>query len=270
MSGAGNDFVVVDNRAGIITDASTFARFVCRRRHNIGADGLLLLENSSKADFLMKYYNADGSNAGMCGNGGRCLSKFAFDIGAVQTNYFTFEAFGHIYRAERLESNIYELVMKNPSAPIHGQNIVIPGETIIGNYINTGTDHSVIFLDDNPHIGTMETVSVAGIGKMVRYHTIYAPGGTNVNFVLRTGANQITIRTYERGVEEETLACGTGSVASALLSSHKYQMESPIDVIVKSGEILTISFEKKNESFTGVRLKGKAETTFNGVVEISQ
>ena len=268
MSGAGNDFVVVDNRSGIISDAPSFSRKVCDRRFGIGADGVLLLENSKTTKFTMKYYNADGSNAGMCGNGGRCLAKFAFDLGITGGNKFTFEAFGHTYETYRYDDTSYELHMIDPFGLVLNQKIQLHNRIIEGNYINTGTDHSVIFLDANIELGSLTAVDIFGIGRSLRYHEVYKPLGANINFVSKTGLNSIEIRTYERGVEDETLACGTGSVASAIISSLRYGMNSPVSVKVKSGELLTISFKRKGEAFYNVYLKGGAIRTFTGNYEL--
>lgn len=268
MSGAGNDFVVVDNRDGIIKDAGSFAVTVCHRRFGIGADGVLLVEKHNSAAFTMKYYNADGSNAGMCGNGGRCIAKFAFDNGIVHEQRFTFEGFGHIYTAERITSDEYRLVMKDPHGYRPDQDLLIDGKHLISNYLNTGTDHALVFLDENTDLGTLETTEVISIGKAVRYHDAYKPLGVNANFVSRLEDNFIQIRTYERGVEDETLACGTGSVASALLSSLRYGMKSPIRVKVQSGEFLEIGYEKTEDSFCNVTLQGSAVTTFIGEIDL--
>lgn len=269
MSGAGNDFVVVDNRNGIITDPTKFSIAVCNRRLGIGADGVLLLENSTKADFLMQYYNADGSNAGMCGNGGRCIAKFAYDNFIVTIEKFKFEAFDYIYEISRHDINLYELKMKDPFELKLNQSIKIENYLLTANYLNTGTDHSVILLSENSKLGSLDSTDVFNIGRTVRYHQTYQPKGANVNFVDKIDFNTIQIRTYERGVEEETLACGTGSVASALLSSLKFGMQSPINVNVKSGATLRISFEKNgNNSFTNVTLKGPAENVFKGTIDV--
>ncbi len=267
MSGAGNDFVVVDNRTGLIKDAGNFAVTVCHRRFGIGADGVLLVESHPTAAFSMKYHNADGSNAGMCGNGGRCIAKFAYDLGIVTGSAFDFEGFGYIYRAERIESSLYKLFMKDPHSHKPEQNIAIGNLKLKANYLNTGTDHSVVFLDENPILGSIEKVDVNGIGKTVRYHDVYQPIGTNVNFVSRDGDNSISIRTYERGVEDETLACGTGSVASAILGAMKYGFTSPVKVKVQSGEFLEIGFTLNGNTFSEVWLKGSAVETFRGVIE---
>lgn len=267
MSGAGNDFIVVDNRNGIISDASRFSIKACHRRFGIGADGVLLLESSKNADFQMKYYNADGSNAGMCGNGGRCLSKFAFDNKIVSTNSFQFEGFGHIYETARLSDTIYRLKMKDPFNLILDQQIQTKEHLITANYLNTGTDHSVIFVLENNRIKNLSTEDVVHTGKEIRYHKVYQPMGTNVNFVRLIDSTSIEIRTYERGVEDETLACGTGSVASALISSIKFGLTSPINVKVRSGEILNVSFDRAGHNFTNVYLEGSAVNTFSGQFE---
>lgn len=269
MSGAGNDFVVVDNRSGIISNPTKFTIAVCNRRQGIGSDGVLLVETSTKVDFTMKYYNADGSNAGMCGNGGRCLAKYAYDNGIVNKSNFRFEAFGYIYEATRIDSTIYELKMKDPSDIRVNQEINLEDRTIKGNYLNTGTDHSVIFLEDNPKIGELNTADIFNLGRSIRYHEVYQPIGTNVNFVSKVGSNSIRIRTYERGVEDETLACGTGSVASALVSAMKFGMVSPVIVNVLSGVDLEIGFDRNDSNtFTNITLKGPAETVFEGIVNI--
>jgi diaminopimelate epimerase len=268
MSGAGNDFVVVDNRTGIISDPKKFSIKVAERRFGIGADGVLLLETAKNADFTMKYYNADGSNAGMCGNGGRCLSKFAYDNGIVTKEIFKFEGFGHIYTAQRVASDRYKLKMKDPFDVRLHQKIDLENLNIEANYINTGTDHSVIFLDSNPFLTPVTAATIENIGRLIRNHETYKPLGANVNFVLKNSINQIEIRTYERGVEAETLACGTGSVACALLSTLKYNFESPVTVKVLSGESLQISFQRDGSAFNEIYLEGSAVTTYVGEIEI--
>lgn len=268
MSGAGNDFVVVDNRDGQIKDPGPFAVRVCHRRFGIGADGILMVERHESAAFTMKYYNADGSNAGMCGNGGRCIAKFAFDNKIVTEQRFMFEGFGHLYTAERISSDEYRLAMKDPFGYLQDQDLEIDGKHIVSNYLNTGTDHAVVFMDGNTVLGSLNTMEVIRIGSAIRYHQTYKPLGVNANFVSQLEANSIQIRTYERGVEDETLACGTGSVASALLSSLRYGMKSPIKVQVQSGEFLQIGFERTENSFRHVTLQGSAVNVFNGVIDL--
>lgn len=268
MSGAGNDFVVVDNRNGIITDPSAFTIRVCERRFGIGADGTLMVEPNETAGFTMKYYNADGSNAGMCGNGGRCIARFAYDTGIVTSEKFTFEAFGHIYTAERMLRDKYRLWMKDPSGFRDSHDVTLVQGTAKSHYLNTGTDHAVVFLEENHWIGSMSELDVTGLGKPMRYHEAYAPKGTNVNFVRVTGDKSIEIRTYERGVEDETLACGTGSIASAVIAAMKGKVSRPVSVKVRSGEILEVGFEKNGNEYRNVTLTGSAYETFRGMIEI--
>jgi diaminopimelate epimerase len=268
MSGAGNDFIVIDNRNGIIKNPVEFTVTSCNRRLGIGADGVLFVENSEIADFKMHYFNADGSDGGMCGNGGRCIAKFAYDVGIVIENEFTFEALGYIYGARRIEEKNFELNMKNPV------NLKIDSEITIGtlqlytNFIDTGSPHCVIFLDENKRLGDLESVNVFELGREIRNHNIFQPKGANVNFVKVTSDNSIKIRTYERGVEEETLACGTGSIASAIISSFKYKSKTPVKVEVQSGESLFVNFNALNADITKVKLTGPAETIFVGELEL--
>ena len=267
MSGAGNDFVVVDNRNDIIEDRIKFAVASCNRRLGIGADGLLLLEKSTKADFLMRYYNADGSDGGMCGNGGRCIAKYAFDNSFVKKNQFTFDALGYIYEAQRISADLYELKMKPPADKRLNHKINVDGQLLNANFIDTGSPNSVIFLDENMDLTSFDKVNVLRLGKEIRYHETYQPKGVNVNFVSIEGINYIKVRTYERGVEDETLACGTGSVASAVVSAMKNNWSGPVVVNVRSGENLEIAFERNEDSFGNIRLKGSAKVIFSGEYE---
>lgn len=267
MSGAGNDFVVLDNRNNMIADPYSFARHVCDRRNGVGADGLLLLESSDKADFLMKYYNSDGSYGGMCGNGGRCISRYAFIKRIVNRPEIRFEALEHIYSASILHDGV-KLKMKDPWDFRIGQMITVSGTQVRYHFVNSGSPHCVVFLDENSHLGSaLEDVDVYGIGKAIRNHGHFSPEGTNVNFVEQKDVNGLFVRTYERGVEAETLACGTGSVAVALISNQVRQSISPVTIQVRSGEFLIVGFDRMDDGGYGnVWLSGSAHIVFSGVV----
>lgn len=267
MSGAGNDFVVIDNRRGTVTEPARFARVVCDRRSGVGADGLLLLENSKRSDFQMKYYNADGSYGGMCGNGGRCISRFAYLKKIVASEEIKFEALDHVYRAQLIKDKV-KLTMKNPSDIRLNQMLPMDGLNVISHYIDTGSPHCVIFLDENKDIrGTLRDLDVYGIGKKIRHHKSFSPKGTNVNFVERVDSTMIRIRTYERGVEAETLACGTGSVASAILANQIGGVRAPVVVQTQSGESLQVDFQNRGMSvYEEVSLLGSAHVTFAGAI----
>lgn len=258
-SGAGNDFVVVNNFAGDLhVDYAALARAVCDRHFGVGGDGLLVVEKSSRADFAMQYYNADGSSGGMCGNGGRCIARFA-QVAGIAGPRQRFEALGHVYDAE-IGPTTVTLRMKDPGPLRTGLKVTVAGTTHEASFLDTGAPHVMIFAKDP------EQTDVLGIGRGVRHHADFQPEGTNVNFVRRTGPAAIELRTYERGVEAETLACGTGSVASALVAAASFGIGSPINVRVRSGEELTVHFRGAPGAWTDVRLEGSAHLLFSGTL----
>lgn len=265
MTGAGNDFVVIDNRDGKVPEAGRRARIEqwCRRRVDIGADGVLLVEPAQEAgaDFRMRYYNADGGEAESCGNGARCISRFAHNIGAAGRS-LNFETLAGLYHAEVGEADVV-LSMSDPYDLRRGVAIELPG-LFKGevDFINTGVPHVVIMVDD------LAATKVYDIGRAIRYHAKFAPAGTNVNFIARRSDGGLDIRTYERGVEDETLACGTGSVAAALVAHLHGHGTSPVPVHTHSGVVLTIHFERAGEAFSKIKLQGEARVVYEGVMEI--
>ncbi len=267
MSGAGNDFVVIDNRAGIIQDAVSLARKVCDRRWGVGADGLLLLEPADKADFRMMYYNADGSYGGMCGNGGRCISRYALDRG-IAGDTQKFEALGRMYHAVLDPENVI-LSMLDPKDL--KMNIVLPmgAKKLRVHFIDTGSPHVIVPAGQfKNQSGGLENIPVADIGRKVRHHKQFQPAGANVNFVEKVDSTTLKIRTYERGVEAETLACGTGSIASAVIGSRLWSLRPPITIVPASGVPLTVNFDVKDKVYSRVTLKGEARSTFEGVIDV--
>lgn len=267
MTGAGNDFVVIDNRSRTIKKGSKTARFLCDRRWGIGADGLLLLEESRKASYRMRYYNADGSYGGMCGNGGRCIAWFAVHNGIAPKNH-SFEALDHSYAAEVRESDVV-LSMKDPRNLKLGVEIDVKSARLVVSSIDTGSPHVVIPIESlSRPVQSLDEVDVPGLGREIRYHDEFAPAGTNVNFVERKGHNSIRIRTYERGVEEETLACGTGSIASAIVASKIWNLQSPITVVPRSKKSLRVEFDEADGKISDVRLVGPAAVVYGGVIEV--
>ena len=267
MSGAGNDFVVIDNRTGVVTDAVNLAKKICDRRWGVGADGLLLLEKSESADYRMMYYNADGSYGGMCGNGGRCISQYALANG-IASDTQKFEALGHIYHAV-VDSGEVILSMLDPRNL--RMNIVLPmrSRRLRVHFVDTGSPHVVIpTAQFKSRYRTLGDIPVVEIGKHIRNHKLFQPDGTNVNFIERIDKTSIKIRTYERGVEAETYACGTGSIASAVVGSRLWSMRPPIRVIPVSGVPLTVSFDFKKKAYSRVTLKGEVKTTFTGEFDV--
>jgi diaminopimelate epimerase len=269
MSGAGNDFVAIDNRTGVIVpeDQTQLARILCNRRSGIGADGLLLLNTSSQAEFEMVYLNPDGSSGAMCGNGGRCIARFAYSKG-IAGKSMKFDACNHVYLATVDEDRVV-LKMKNPSGEKTDLVLTVGKRVIKAHFLDTGSPHAVIFADDLELLH-VDDVDMKNLGPSIRHHPVFGTEGANVNFVEVIDANTIKIRTYERGVEDETLACGTGAIASAVMANHLRAVEKPVKVMTRGGEVLCISFDREDEKAVNILLDGKSDIVYRGniVVEL--
>lgn len=265
MNGAGNDFVVIDNRSLEYSLSKDDIAALCDRHRGIGADGLLAVEPAENgADFKFRYYNADGGEAEMCGNGARCFGRFTSHLTESEeaAERVTFETIAGTLAADMVGDGV-RIAMSDPKDIRLSTGAVVPGLKEPIHFLNTGVPHAVIYVDD------LENVDIDTYGPAIRYHKDFAPAGTNVNFaqVLETG--HIAIRTYERGVEDETLACGTGMVASALVHHLLHGAPSPIMVDVKGGDTLEIGFEGSGDSaFREVTLTGPADFVFEGDIEI--
>lgn len=261
MNGAGNDFILFDNRTGEIDLDRDRIVHLCDRHRGIGADGVLLLEKPrNHADFQMRYFNADGGEAEMCGNGARCFARFANKVTA-QKGPISFETPAGVISAE-LKGDLVSLRMTDPTDLQLNMELSMAAENKTVHFINTGVPHVVI------PVAHTEAADVRQIGAAIRYHKIFSPNGTNVNFMEKRGRNKIAIRTYERGVEDETLACGTGIVASALIFAASENCERPISVLARGGDELQVSFERNGDQFHDVTLTGPAEFVFEGTIEI--
>lgn len=265
MSGAGNDFIVMDNRDSRVSESGreSLVRTWCRRRLDIGADGVLLVEPSenSSAHFRMRYYNADGMEAETCGNGARCIARFAHEIGAAPEQ-MKFETAAGPYEAIILEESVI-LTMSDPHSLRRDVPLDLPslpdGRL---DFINTGVPHAVAFFPD------VAALDVRDLGSAIRRYESFAPEGTNANFAQVCDGGTILVRTYERGVEAETLACGTGSIACALIANLKGWVASPVSIQTSGGPILRIHFERPDgsEQFSNVRLEGEARIVYEGAV----
>ncbi|MBI5182515.1 MAG: diaminopimelate epimerase, partial [Nitrospirae bacterium] len=243
LSGTGNDFIIIDNRKGILNadNIKDFIISVCRRRFSVGADGLILIENSDKADFKWRYFNADGSEAEMCGNGSRCAARFAY-VNKIAGKQMSFETKAGIIKAE-LKGKSVKVQLTQPKDLRLDFNVPIEGANQQACSLNTGVPHVVYFVKD------IENTNVFDIGRKTRYHELFQPAGTNANFVKVSGSHKLRIRTYERGVEDETLACGTGSVASALIAGAKGIVTSPVSVLTKGGMTVKVYFDWDGKEF---------------------
>lgn len=260
LSGAGNDFVIINNLNRVVdsTDSEfmNFVMKVCQRRMSVGADGVLLVEPTEDVDFRMRYFNADGGEVETCGNGARCISKFAY-LNGIVSEQMRFLTNAGIYEAEVVGENVKVRMSDPTDIRINVPLRLEDGGHNVG-FANSGVPHVVFFVDD------LEATDVFDLGQQTRYHNDFKPAGTNANFIRIHSQELIEIRTYERGVENETLACGTGSIASAIVSATLGKVKSPVSVKTASGVVLKIHFDLENDEAKNVYLEGDARVIFAG------
>ena len=263
MNGAGNDFVVIDNRSRQFSlDGKTIAR-LCDRHRGVGADGLLAVEPADgQADFRMRYYNADGGEAEMCGNGARCFARYSARLMPEKPASLSFETQAGVITA-KLEGDLVSLDMGRPTDHRAPQVFDLGGASHEIHFLNTGVPHAVVFVSD------VEKVDVQNLGRTIRRHEAFEPKGTNANFAQALDKNHLVVRTYERGVEGETLACGTGVCATALLHALATGAASPVHVTVRGGDTMRVDFTKDADgSFASAKLTGPADFVFDGVISL--
>jgi diaminopimelate epimerase len=261
MSGSGNDFILIDNRQAVVPGESApeLARTICRRKTSVGADGLILIEDDGEVDFSWGFYNADGSTAEMCGNGARCAARFAYLLGICGSR-LAFRTLAGIIRAEVVDRRVKVQL----TAPRHlrlDEVLDLEGRHVAVQAVNTGVPHAVFLLDGQREL---EHQDVVGQGRRVRFHDHFAPAGTNVNFVAVVGPRSLAVRTYERGVEDETLACGTGATAAALVAAARGLVEPPVKIHTRGGEIITIYFPAGSGLPDEVYLEGEVRVVYQG------
>ena len=256
MMASGNDFVVIDNRSGQIRDGIKFAQKACSLHTGIGEDGVLLFEKSKKADFKMRIINSDGSEAEACGNGFRCIARYAREIQKYPAE-FKFESLSGLITANILPANRVKVQLIKPHG-FYEDEIQVNGHRLHFAFINTGVPHTVIFTEG------LSKMDVAGLGRAIRFHEEFQPKGTNVNFVEVTGTHDIRVRTYERGVENETLACGTGSTASSIISAIQGYCKPSVNVKTSGGELLTVDFKIRGKNIEQVFLEGESHFVYEG------
>ena len=258
MSGSGNDFIFIDHREPIIPvdEMRDFVRKVCRRRVSVGADGLIFIEPSERADFKWRFFNSDGSEGEMCGNGGRCAARFAF-LKKIAGPSLTFETLAGILAAE-VNGMRVKLEVTKPFGLKLDEKISVDGKELVFSSINTGVPHVIIFSED------LEGMDIVPLGRAIRHHSRFAPAGTNVNFVRVVDRSRLAVRTYERGVEDETLACGTGTVASTLIAAFRGMVDSPASVKTRGGEILVVHFEIEDKKVKKVFFEGDVHIIYEG------
>ncbi len=271
MNGTGNDFIIIDNRDLLIPkeEMAGLAKRLCHRQFSVGADGVIFIENSASADFRWQFYNGDGSEAEMCGNGARCAARYAF-VRGIAPALMQFETIAGLIEARMIGNNV-KIRLTPPSDIILSRSIEIDGKERVIHSINTGVPHTVHFVEDN------SVTPVKKWGSLIRHHRLFEPAGTNVNFV-QIPDRELHVRTYERGVEDETLACGTGAVASALIAALHGDVTSPVKVRTSGGDELIIHFslqeldlspdsgevQRHEQRITEVYLEGPATLVYDG------
>jgi diaminopimelate epimerase len=252
--GAGNDFIILDNRDRKFSNLSkNQLKFLCNRQKGIGADGIILVENAEDADFNMHYFNSDGSLSSLCGNGGRCSVAFASKHNIIGTKT-KFKAIDGLHEAELLSSKEVRLNIQDVSTIIKHDDSF---------FVNTGSPHYVKLVE------SVSSINVKKEGALIRYSNFFKPNGVNVNFLEKRKNNHFLIRTYERGVENETLACGTGAVAGALVMSHIGETGDINKILLEAlGGKLNVGFKKNNNEYKNVYLQGPATFVYSGIVVI--
>lgn len=251
MHGAGNDFIMADDRELLFPlDDTAFIRRIAARRTGIGCDGIILLQPSESSDLKMRFINPDGNEQDMCGNGARCFARLAFDLGAAPEK-MAIETQAGLVRAEVLGDQV-RLILTDPSDWRMGLDAGLQRPV---DFVNTGVPHAVVRVED------LQGLDLPGLGSALRHHGLFAPNGTNANFVKVEADATLSIRTYERGVEAETLACGTGAAAAALVAAQRGWVGLPVAVHCAGGYDLTV-----DSGSAGTTLSGGAEYVFEGEV----
>jgi len=262
----GNDFIIIESKilgsnaqVSSVKYLSGLAKRLCDRKMSIGADGILIIESSEKADFRMRIFNPDGSEAEMCGNGSRCAALYA-SVKNITKPSMTIETLAGILNAQ-VKGDVVKVKLTDPIDIKVNLCLMINKCPYKVSFLNTGVPHTIHFVDD------LDKVDVKNLGSHIRHHGEFSPEGTNADFVKIAGRQKIRIRTYERGVEDETLACGTGAVASALISAEVEKMASPVEVETRGGESVKVYFEMIGGNFKNVYLEGRANLVFNGEID---
>ncbi len=267
MNGAGNDFVMLDNRQGQLQLDGPQVAHLCDRHRGVGADGVLVVEPAERADadFRMRYYNADGGEVEMCGNGARCFARFAGQLVGTPVDRIAFETMAGVIRAEFASGDTIRLDMGAPHDARAAETLNVDGASLSVHFLNTGVPHALVFVDD------VEKTPVVRLGAALRYHERFAPRGTNANFVQVAAPGRLILRTYERGVEDETLACGTGTVAAALIYAGLHpEVASPVPVRVRGGDDLLVGFTRDatGQPAGSAALTGPADFVFHGEIAL--
>ena len=263
MHGAGNDFVLIDDRQGLFPSHDNLRiAALAERRTGIACEGIILVQKSSVADFRMVFFNPDGTEADLCGNGARCVAAFAREIGAVQTASMTFETRAGLVDAEVIDAGLVRVWMPEPKNRRYNLQVKVKGSVVAGDFVDTGVPHFIV------PTTSVATVDVAKLGRELRLSDAFAPNGVNVDFVQYKAPNIAIMRTYERGVEAESGACGTGAVAAAVVGVETKGLSLPIRIRCSHGCELTVEGDWRHAKSTGFILTGPVKRVFEGEVDL--
>ena len=260
MSGSGNDFIIIDNLdlSLDVGDLSEFARKICQRKFSVGADGLVIIEPSAIADFKWQFFNSDGSVAEMCGNASRCVARFAYMKGIAAAE-MSWETIAGLISAS-VTDDVVKVRLTDPSPVEPAITLEADGQKFILDSVDTGVPHAVAFIDNLDHY------DVQANGRKIRFHDYFSPRGTNADFAEAPDRHHITVRTYERGVEGETLACGTGMVAAVIAAAQRGLVDSPVNVLARGGETLRVYFENQDGCWREIYLEGPVKMVYQGML----
>lgn len=262
MHGAGNDFILIDDRAQTFPDQDhALIQRIATPKYGIGAEGLILIQPSQTADFRMRFYNPDGSEVEMCGNGARCVARLAHEIGVAPAS-MKFDTVAGAIAAEILSEDQVRLTMTQPKDLTLNAELILQGQPLTYHFVNSGVPHVVIEMAD------LARQDIHSLGAALRYHEAFKPSGTNVNFIEITGPDSLNVRTYERGVEAETLACGTGMVASGLIAGSLAKVRTPVHITCASGDVLVVDYQVTPDGIENVTLSGPAVHVFSGEITL--
>ncbi len=262
MHGAGNDFILFDDRSpSVPSDNRAWLAAIASRRTGVGCEGIILLQNADEADVRMRFFNPDGRPAEMCGNGARCAARLAYDLGMAGANMTLVTDAGLIRAA--VEDASVRLDLTAPQDVVPQQDLELAGQTLSIGRANTGVPHVVLEVDRVDEVEVVET------GRAIRHQRLFEPAGTNVNFVQQLAPGLLAMRTYERGVEAETGACGTGAVAAAIIMAARGHVHSPVRTTTRSGDTLTVAFRHEGTRFSGVTLTGPDVYVYQGQLAAS-
>ncbi|MGA0368304.1 MAG: diaminopimelate epimerase [Kiritimatiellia bacterium] len=262
MHGAGNDFILIDDREKKFPDEDhSLIHRIATPKYGIGSEGVILIQPSEDADFRMRFYNPDGSEVEMCGNGARCVARLAHEIGVAPAS-MQFETVAGVISAEIESADRVKLTMTRPKDLTLHAELSLQGQPLTYHFVNSGVPHVVIEL---PNLMDQD---IHSLGAAIRYHDQFKPSGTNVNFIEITGPNQLRVRTYERGVEAETLACGTGIVASGLIAGSLGKVSTPVQITCAAGDVLEVNYQVEGDAIENVTLTGPAVHVFRGEIDL--